>query len=395
MDHGVSNMINRYIVDECIEILEQFPILGIVGPRQVGKTTFTKEILSKRQHKEVIYLDLESPRDQLKLSQPQLYFEQHRDACIIIDEIQRDKSLFPILRSEVDAYRKAGRFIITGSASPDLIRDSSESLAGRIAYKEVSPFHYLEIGNAYDQVQHWINGGFPEALLATSAKKTFRWHSNFVKTYIEKDLIALGLNINPSTTYKLWQLLASQHGNVLEVSSVSRALQVSNPTAKRYIDFLNEAFIIRLLKPYETNLKKRLVKSPKVYVRDSGVLHHLLNIRSFDDLVGNLIVGNSWEGYVIDQIMSILQDKYTYFFYRTHQGTEVDLVLVQGFKPKVCIEIKYASAPKLTKGNYQAFKDIKAERNLVIIPGKEDYPIADNIRVMGAEIALNDLSQWI
>lgn len=190
-------------------------------------------------------------------------------------------------------------------------------------------------------------------------------------------------------------MLASQHGNVLEVSSVSRALQVSNPTAKRYIDFLDEAFIIRLLKPYDTNLKKRLVKSPKVYIRDSGVLHHLLNIKSFDDLVGNTVVGNSWEGYVIDQIISILQDEYTYFFYRTHQGAEVDLVLVQGFQAKVCIEIKYASAPKLTKGNYQAFKDIGADTNLVIIPGKEDYLITENIRVMGAEIALKEFSEWV
>ncbi|MEM6395927.1 MAG: ATP-binding protein [Bacteroidota bacterium] len=388
-------MIDRHLSDECVDILGQFPALGIIGPRQVGKTTFTKELLSKRLDKRVIYLDLESPRDQIKLSQPQLYFEQHRDSCIIIDEIQRDKTLFPILRSEIDAYRRPGRFILTGSASPDRIRDSSESLAGRIAYQQLTPFNFLEINQTYDQVRHWVLGGFPEALQATSYKNAFRWQSNFIKTYIEKDLAALGLNINPSVSYKLWQLLASQHGNLLEVSSVARALQVSSPTAKRYIEFLSEAFIIRLLRSFETNLKKRLVKSPKVYIRDSGTLHHMLNIKSFDDLSGNIVIGNSWEGYIIDQITSICQDDYEYFFYRTHQGTETDLVLVQGFKPKLCIEIKYAAAPKLTKGNYQAFKDVDAPKNLVIIPGNEDYPLSENIHVVGAEKALTEIDKWL
>ena len=331
----------------------------------------------------------------MKLSQPQLYFEQYRDKCIIIDEVQRDKSLFPILRSEIDAYRRPGRFILTGSASPDLIRDTSESLAGRIAYQQLTPFNYLEISSDYSQTRHWIFGGFPDALQAKSHEHTFRWHSNFIKTYIEKDLLALGLNINPSVSYQLWQLLASQHGNLLEVSAVARALQVSSPTAKRYIEFLSEAFIIRLLRPYETNLKKRLVKRPKAYLRDSGTLHHMLDIRSFDDLIGHTIIGNSWEGYIIDQITSICQDTYEYFFYRTHQGAEVDLVLTKGFKPSLCIEIKYAAAPKLSKGNYQAFKDVNAKRNLVVIPGSDDYPIAEDIHVVGAEKLLTEVEEWL
>jgi predicted AAA+ superfamily ATPase len=204
----------------------------------------------------------------------------------------------------------------------------------------------------------------------------------------------LGLNINPTLNYKLWQLLASQHGNLLEVTRLSRALGVSNPTAKRYIDFLSEAFIIRMLMPYETNLKKRLVKSPKVYIRDSGVLHHLLNIQSYDELAGNTIIGNSWEGYVIDQIISILQDKYRYFFYRTQQGAEIDLVLLQGFKPKVSIEIKYSSAPKLTKGNRQAFKDINSPINLIVTPGDDEFPIEENIYVVGAEKLINEYKKW-
>lgn len=388
-------MFDRHISDECVEIMEQFPALGIIGPRQVGKTTFAKHLLSEKLHKEVIYLDLESPRDQSKLSSPQLYFEQNRDACIIIDEVQRDHSLFPLLRSEIDAHRQPGRFILTGSASPDLIRDSSESLAGRIAYKELTPLNYLEIGGTYDQSHHWLTGGFPDAIQSSSRKNTFRWHSNFVKTYIEKDLAMLGLDLNPTTNYKLWQLLSSQHGNILETSNIARALQVSSPTAKRYIDFLNEAFIIRLLRSYETNIKKRLVKSPKVYVRDSGILHYLRNLKSFDELSGDTVIGNSWEGYIIDQITSIFQDEYDYYFYRTHQGAEIDLVLVKGYQPHLAIEIKYASNPKLSKGNHQAFQDIGAKKNIVIVPGKDNYPLAENIQVVGAEVALTDCEKWL
>jgi predicted AAA+ superfamily ATPase len=319
-------MIPRLGTKELLEILEYFPVLGITGPRQVGKTTLSKELAGQIE-KKVIYLDMENPVDLSKLSEPTLYFKKNEDVCIIIDEVQRVPELFPILRSMIDQKRIPARFILTGSASPELIRDSSESLAGRIAYKELTAFNYIEIYNHKLSGLHWFRGGFPPSFLAPSDRISISWINNFIQTYIERDLPLLGLQAAPTFLRNLWLMLAHIHGNVLNMELLSKSLEVTGPTIKKYIHFLSEAYLIRILHPFHINIKKRIVKSPKIYIRDTGILHQLLGITTYDMLEGHPMKGNSWEGYVIEQISLHAQNQYEMYFYRTHQGAECDLVL--------------------------------------------------------------------
>lgn len=380
-------MILRFITESLLETLSYFPVTGIVGPRQVGKTTLVK-YLTKKLNKESVYLDLENPEDQAKLNDPVLFFQRNIEKCIILDEIQRMPELFPILRSMVDLNRIPGRFIILGSASPDLIRDSSESLAGRIAYEELTAFNLTEIKEVRDVYHHWFTGGFPDAFLAPNDSLKKKWLSNFIQTYVERDLPMLGLNINRNVIRKLWTMIAHIHGNVLNMNNLGKSLEISSTSIKKYLSFLEDAFLIRQLYPYSVNVKKRLVKSPKVYIRDSGILHHLLNIPDFDSLESNPIIGASWEGYVVEQITQKLDIDTSYFFYRTHDGTECDMVLIKGGKALMGIEIKYTSSPKLTRGITQAFKDIGAEINYIITPHTDDYLIQENVRVCNLSIFL-------
>ena len=373
-------MITRLITTGLIETLDYFPVAGIIGPRQVGKTTLGKHII-KQLEKDSIYIDIENPEDQAKLSDPVLFFERNQDKCIVLDEIQRMPDLFPILRSMIDKNRVNARFIVLGSASPALIRDSSESLAGRIAYEELSPFNITEIAHRKDINFHWFTGGFPNALLAPSDSIRKKWISNFILTYIERDLPMLGLNIPRDIIRKLWTMIAHIHGNVLNMNSLGRSLEMTSTTIKKYLTFLEEAFLIRQLYPYTANVKKRLVKSPKVYIRDTGILHQLLNIPSFDSLESYPILGHSWEGYVIEQITQKLDLDTQYYFYRTHEGAECDLVLVKGGRPVTAIEIKYTSSPKSTRGLNQALNDIGAEQNYIVTPGTDDYLLNEKIRV--------------
>ena len=381
-------MICRLSTDELLEILEYFPVLGIIGPRQVGKTTLSKE-LAGQIGKDVIYLDMENPSDLSKLSEPALYFENNEDACIIIDEVQRIPELFPILRSVIDKKRIPARFILTGSASPELIRDSSESLAGRIAYKELTPFNYLEIYNHDFSGLHWFRGGFPLSFLAPSDQISIRWINNFIQTYIERDLPLLGLQAAPAFLRNLWLMLAHIHGNVLNMELLSKSLEVTGPTIKKYISFLSEAFLIRILPSFHINVKKRLVKSPKIYIRDSGILHQLLGVSTYDILEGNPMKGNSWEGYVIEQISLHVQDLYEMYFYRTHQGAECDLVLSLANKPEIAVEIKYTTAPKVSKGLITSIEDLGTQRNFIICLSEEDYPIAENITACSMDTFIN------
>lgn len=380
-------MILRFITESLLETLSYFPVTGIVGPRQVGKTTLVK-YLTKKLNKESVYLDLENPEDQAKLNDPVLFFQRNIEKCVILDEIQRMPELFPILRSMVDLNRIPGRFIILGSASPDLIRDSSESLAGRIAYEELTAFNLTEIKEVRDVYHHWFTGGFPDAFLAPNNSLKKKWLSNFIQTYVERDLPMLGLNINRNIIRKLWTMIAHIHGNVLNMNNLGKSLEISSTSIKKYLSFLEDAFLIRQLYPYSVNVKKRLVKSPKVYIRDSGILHHLLNIPDFDSLESNPIIGASWEGYVVEQITQKLDIDTSYFFYRTHDGTECDMVLIKGGKALMGIEIKYTSSPKLTRGITQAFKDIGAEINYIITPHTDDYLIQENVRVCNLSIFL-------
>ena len=377
-------MISRFVTSELLESLEYFPVLGITGPRQVGKTTLSREI-AKVIEKETIYIDLENPDDISKLSEPTLYLRDNSDSCIIIDEVQRMPGLFPVLRSLIDEHRVPARFILTGSASPNLIRDSSESLAGRIAYKELTAFNYMEVRDHRNSNLHWFRGGFPLSFLAPSDRISKRWLSNFIQSYIERDLPLLGLQISPTLIRNLWLMLAHIHGNVLNMELLSKSLEVTGPTIKKYIHFMEEAYLIRVLSPFHMNIKKRIVKSPKVYIRDSGILHHLLGITAANLLEGHPMRGNSWEGYVIEQIQMHALEKYEMYYYRTHQGAECDLVLSVANKPEITVEIKYTAAPKVSKGLSVSIKDLGTDNNFIICLCDTEYRVADNIKVCNLE----------
>ncbi len=374
-------MIDRFIYGELLEIVGEFPVLGIVGPRQVGKTTLAR-LLSKKINKESVFLDLENPRDISKLTDPLLFFENNQDKCIIIDEVQMKKELFPIIRAVIDQKREPGRFILLGSASPELIRDASESLAGRIYYKELTPFHFQEIKDVISYQKHWLNGGYPEALLTESKTKSVRWRRSFIQTYIERDLPLLGLQSKISDMQRLVRMISHIHGNQLSYQTLSKSMGLTGPTIKKQIDFLEHAYIVRLLEPFYHNIGKRLVKSPKIYLRDTGLLHSLLEVERFEDLFGNPVIGNSWEGYVIEQIYAVLPESYTLNYYRTQQGAELDLVICKNLKPVIGIEIKFNSSPKFSVGNEISLKDLGLNKCFIVVPEVERYYLKDSIEVI-------------
>jgi uncharacterized protein len=367
--------IYRNITSNVLDLIKTFPVVGIIGPRQVGKTTLVKQLLSQID-KKCIYLDLELPEDFSKLHDPQIYLEQHEDKCVILDEIQRIPDLFPTLRGLIDRNRNPGRFIILGSASPDLLKQSSETLAGRIAYIELSPINLSEIIKEHRMIDHWFKGGFPEAFLADKNEFFNNWMRNFVQTYLERDLALLGLSADSVLMRRLWTMIAHYHGGIWNASTFAKSLGITVPTVNRYLNFLESAFIVRRLAPYFFNMKKRLVKSPKIYIRDTGVLHYLAGINRLESLYGNTLLGNSWEGYVIEQIQHLLPDEMEIYFYRTHHGAESDLVLVKGTKPISCIEIKYTSQPNMSKGFLNSIEDLKTQANFIITPGSETYKIS-------------------
>jgi len=372
-------MINRFIEKKLLNTINNFPATGVIGPRQVGKTTLAKQLIKKIE-KETVYIDIENPRDRVKLSDPVLFFENNMDRCIIIDEIQLMPELFSVLRPIIDMKRETGRFIILGSASPVLMRQSAQSLAGRIAYIELSGFNLLEL-EPESLNKLWLKGGFPDAFLSKDTEIWQQWLDNFIKTYINTDLPILGLDIDRNTIRNLWTMLSHVDAQIINYSNISRSLSVSSTTIKKYIDFLEKAFLIRQLQPFYPNIKKRIVKAPKVYLRDTGILHNLLNIQSTDELEGHPLKGNSWEGYVIEQILQIAGPSYESYYYRTHQGAECDLVLTKSSKPVYALEIKLSAAPSLTKGNIIALEDIGAAKNFIIVPESDEYQISENITV--------------
>ena len=374
-------MITRSIENEVLESLSYLPCVAILGPRQVGKTTLVKKLMSVL-NKPSIYLDLEyfADRDKL-LTAPDLYFIEHENEVVILDEIQRMPELFPLLRSMIDKNRKPARFILLGSASPALLRQSSETLAGRIIYFELQPLHYQEVSSTISYQKHWLRGGFPDALLAPNDKATDLWFRGFVQTYIERDLPNLGLNASPVLMKNMLRMLTNIQGGMLNYVDLSDSLNISQPTVKTYIDFLEAAFLIRRLKPYFANIGKTLVKSPKIFLKDTGILHHLMGIQDFEGLQGNIGLGNSWEGYVIQQIIANLKSDVEPYFYRTKDKSELDLVLVQNTQVKVTIEIKYGNSPNISKGNTIAIADLGAKLNLIVTPQADDYWFRPNLRV--------------
>lgn len=383
-------MISRYIFNELLEILSEFPVLGIVGPRQVGKTTVAK-LLLKEIDKETILLDLENPKDLAKLTDPMLFFENNQDKCIIIDEVQIKKELFPIIRAAIDQKREPSRFILLGSASPELIRDSSESLAGRIYYKELTPFHFEEIKTLVSYQKHWLNGGYPEVLLTESISKSKRWRRSFIQTYIERDLPMLGLHSKTTDIHRLFRMISHIHGQQLNVQLLSKSLGLSSPTIKKQIDFLESAFIVRLLEPYYFNISKRLVKSPKIFIRDTGLLHSLLEVDDMEHLFGHPVIGNSWEGYVIEQIYGVLPDGCTLNYYRTQQGAELDVIVSRNLIPIVGIEIKFNSNPKISIGNEISMNDLGLKHLYVVVPETDSYFLKPSIEF----VSLNNILEII
>jgi predicted AAA+ superfamily ATPase len=307
--------------------------------------------------------------------------EQHEEECVILDEIQRLPNIFGILRALIDRKRLPGRFIILGSASPDLLKQSSETLAGRIVYCELSPFNLMEIIKDHDMIDHWFKGGFPEAFLAGKSNIFITWMHNFIQTYLERDLPMLGLSTDSVLMRRFWTMIAHFHGGIWNASTFAKSLGATTPTINRYINFLESAFIVRQLESYYFNIKKRLVKSPRLYMRDTGILHHLVGISNRESLHGHPLIGNSWEGYVIEQIYQLLPGDLKLYYYRTHHGAESDLVLVKGTEPKACIEIKYTSRPRFSKGFKIAIDDLNTKANFIITPRSDTYPINKSIIV--------------
>ena len=370
-------ILERELKKAVIASLARYPVVGLIGCRQVGKTTLAK-IIAKAFKKKVIYLDIELPSDLSKLQEPELYLNQFTDHLVIIDEIQRMPALFPLIRAMVDKKRVGGRFLILGSASPQLIKHSSESLAGRIIYHELKPLNLNETN--YDNLNTlWFRGGFPNSYLAEDSNDSFIWRESFVRTYLERDIPQLGIHIPSRHLRRFWTMLAHMHGQLWNASKIASGLGLSAPTARHYLDILEETFIVRQLKPYYFNIKKRLIKSPKVYIRDSGLLHTLLMLKIFDDLQAHPVVGSSWEGFVIEQIAGILPENTPLYFYRTGAGAEVDLLVFDRKNRPIAIEIKYSLSPKVEKGFRMACEDLSCKKGFIVYPGKESYPIGRNI----------------
>ncbi len=376
-------MVIRDSSTEVTSLFRQFPCVVILGPRQVGKTTLAKELMDISS-REAVHLDMEKSTDRTRLLEAEFFLEEHRNHLVVVDEVQLVSSLFMALRPEIDALRKPGRFLLTGSASPELVRGASESLAGRAAYYELFPITLQEaIRSRISLKRHWFRGGFPLSLLAKSNAEQQKWCEHFVRSYVERDLSALfGVGITAALARNFWSMLAIGQGNIWNAEAMSRSLGVSSPTVSRYLEFLEGAFLIRRLPAWFINAKKRMVKAPKVYIRDTGLLHYLCNLEEYSLLPGHPIVGASWEGYVIEEICKQLPHHIRPFYYRTHHGAEVDLILANGVKPVSCIEIKYGLKPALKESYYSTIRELKTKKNFVVYSGEETYRMDKNITVL-------------
>jgi predicted AAA+ superfamily ATPase len=376
----MQTYINRIITTSIEQKLENMPGVVILGPRQCGKSTLAKAIISEIGS--AVYLDLERPSDVSKLRDPEAFFSLNNDKLICLDEIQRVPELFPVLRSVMDESRKNGQFIILGSASPDLIKQSSETLAGRISYFELTPFLLKEVSEEHDLKtlrKLWLRGGFPRSYLAPNEKESIEWRLDFIRTFLERDIPQLGFRTPAKTIERFWRICAHLHGQLLNSSKLGESMEVSHHTVRSYIDMLEQSFVLRVLRPYESNLKKRLIKSPKIYIRDSGILHALLSIESHNDLLGHPAYGASWEGLVIENILSLLPN-WRASFYRTSSGSEIDLILEKG-NQHVAVECKGSTSPNLNRGFWNAVSDLNFQEVWVIAPVKEAYPIEKGVMV--------------
>jgi uncharacterized protein len=372
-------MFKRIAQTQLINFLAWSPAVAILGPRQVGKTTLAQSL--RQNDPQAVYLDLENPQDQARLGDGLLFLQANADRRVILDEVQNAPNLFSVLRGEIDRQRRPGRFVLLGSASFALLRQS-QSLAGRLAVVDMAPLLASEVGADLATLQTlWMRGGFPNSFGAPNEAASWAWREAFIRHTLHTDLPALGLSVSPEAMRRFWRMLAHLHGQLFNASAVANSLGVSAPTVSRWLDHLTGALLVRKLEPCHANLGKRLVKSAKVYVRDSGLLHSLMGIASVHDLQGHPIAGASWEGFVIDQICAQLPVGVTVSFYRTAAGAELDLVVERGGK-KVGFEIKFSAAPKVTKGFWQSLNDLGLERAYVVAPVEQGWPLAENAQVL-------------
>jgi len=372
--------IPRLIERELNRALARSPAVAILGPRQCGKTTTAKLLLKGFSS---VYLDLQDRVDRNKLSEPELFFDAYRNRLICLDEIQLLPDFFPILRSEIDKDRRPSRFLILGSASRDLIRQSSESLAGRISYIDLTPFLLKELSGHVSWQDLWIRGGFPESVLAENDEDSFDWRLDFIRTFMERDIPTMGFNIPIPVIERLWLLLAHFHGQTINYHKLAAAADISIPTLKKYLAILKQTYMVRMLEPATPNLKKRLVKSPKIYLRDSGILHALLEIEAYDYLLANPMAGASWEGFVIENIIT-RYDRWKPSFLRTSNGAEIDLMLERAGRRHL-FECKLSKAPKPSRGFYELAGIMKPESAWVIAPVDAIYEIKKRIVVCPLE----------
>jgi predicted AAA+ superfamily ATPase len=386
-------MIPRYVTSSVESALERQAAVALIGPRQVGKTTLALTIGEKRN---ALYLDLEDSDDRNRLSSPSLFFETVEDRLVILDEIHRMPELFANLRGVIDKGRRnnkgTGRFLILGSAAIDVLRQSSESLAGRIAYIDMQPITAYEIAHtrgARDEL--WVRGGFPDSYLAKDDTQSLMIRKDFIRSYLERDVVMFGPRIPATTMERLWTMLAHLQGSMLNASQVARALEVSVQSVTRYIDLLCDLLLVRRLSPYHANIGKRLVKAPKVYVRDSGLVHALLGIESLTQLSGHPVVGMSWEGFVIETLLSVCPWRSNAFYYRTAAGAEIDLLIEHRDGSLWAIEIKRAASAKIEKGFYQALSDVKPARAFVVHAAEDRYPLNEKCEAISIHGLVKEL----
>ena len=374
-------MLKRIALDSLKERLAFQPAVVLLGPRQVGKTTLARTLAAE--FPGALLLDLEQESDRARLFNPQLFFSQYRDRLVILDEVQVMPELFSALRPEIDAVRKPGRFLLLGSASGKLLNQSSESLAGRVSYLELAPLLLAEIGTEADSWKKlWLRGGFPGSFTASSDRVSALWRADFLKTFLTRDIPQAGVSIPAETLRNFWRMCAHLDGQLFNASQIGQALGgMSHATIGRYLDLFVDTMMLRRLEPFSANLGKRLVKSPKIYVRDSGLLHALLNIQGFDDLLGHPVVGHSWEGFVIEQVSGAMPAFSDINFYRTAAGAELDAVVTTGDR-RIGYEIKFSQSPKPGKGFWNACDDIGVERAYVVAPVSDPYPLAENVQVI-------------
>ena len=381
-------MIERDRKAEVDRLLAGNPAVVLTGPRQVGKTTLAHRIASER---DAVYLDLERPRDLARIADVEQYCEIHADKLLVLDEVHRSPGLFASLRGIIDRRRRSGRrtgqFLFLGSASIDLMRQSGETLAGRVAYCELHPLSVSEAGGG-ERLRLWHRGGFPESFLARTDERAFDWRLDFIRTYLERDVPALGPRIPAETLRRFWTMLAHNQGQTFNAASFARGLDVNGVTIGRYLDLMVDLLLVRRLQPWTSNLGRRLVKAPKVYVRDSGVCHALLGIETLDELLGHPVVGGSWEGFVIENVVGALPRRASWGYYRTAAGAEVDLVVDRGAGEIWALEIKRSTAPSVSRGFHAACEDLKPKRKLVVHAGDESFPLSRDVEA----VALPDVA---